>query len=149
MLYNSLKVLHIFSAALVLTSMIYSFHLWRSMLRHGITNIAGKIHTQTFFVIIPFALIQLGSGFTMISLQRENFTSLWIGGSVISFIIAILSWLVFIYFLILSQQVNASCQMSPSKLKRDRRLQAMMLMLSALSLLSMIFFMANKTAFNS
>lgn len=147
MLYNSLKILHILSAAFVLTSMAYSFHMWRSISRRDMYNIAGKIHAQTLFVIVPFALLQLGSGFTLISLQRRTFSSFWIGGSVISFVLAILSWLAFIYFLVLSQQVTSSCQNRHIKLKHDRRTQAMMLLLSALSLLSMLFFMANKAAF--
>lgn len=147
MLYNSLKILHILSASFVLTSMIYSFHLWRSISTRDIAKIAEKIHAQTFFVIIPFALVQLGSGFTLISLQRRSFSSLWIGGSVISFIVAIISWLAFIYFLVLSQQVTSSCHQNRHiKLKHDRRTQAMMLLLSAFSLLCMLFFMANKTA---
>lgn len=147
MLYNSLKILHIISATLVLTSIAYSFHLWRSMLQRNNIQISDRIQTQTAFIIIPFALVQLATGFTMIGLDEPSFSHFWISGSVISFIVAILSWLGFMYFLLLSQQVTVSVDRRP-RLKRYRRLQRLLLLLCALGLLSMVFFMANKAAIN-
>ncbi len=146
MLYNSLKILHILSATLVLTSILYSFHLWRLMLQQDKTSIAERIQTQTAFVIIPFALIQLATGFTMIGLDQAHFSRFWISGSIMSFIVAIMSWLGFMYFLLLSQQIDLASQNNPSEQKQYRRTQIMLLLLCALGLLSMLFFMANKTA---
>lgn len=144
MIYIYLKILHIISAACVLTSMAYSFHLWRSAYAHYPARTADRIQKQTALVIIPCSLLQLASGFTMISLQRYDWSAFWISGSVISFIIAILSWFGFIYFLLLSQQLTTSIQ-NHSKLQHYRRYQAFMLLCCVLGLLSMIFFMANKS----
>jgi uncharacterized membrane protein len=146
MIYNSLKILHILSATIVLTSIIYSFHLWRTTKLNTIALVAERIQTQTFFIIIPFALIQLASGFTMVSLQKANFSPFWLSGSLLSFIIAIVSWLGFLYFLLFSQQATLAIRDKTSELKRYRRMQTAMLLLCALGLLSMIFFMTNKTA---
>ena len=125
--------------------MVYSFHLWRSAYAHYPVRVADRIQKQTSLIIIPFSLLQLASGFTMISLQRYDWHAFWISGSVISFIIAILSWFGFIYFLLLSQQLTASTH-EPSKPKHYHRYQSLMLLCCALGLLSMIFFMANKSA---
>ncbi|MEO8402051.1 MAG: DUF2269 family protein [Gammaproteobacteria bacterium] len=147
MLYNYLKILHIISAAFVLTSMAYSYHLWRSMLRNG-RGVSDRIQAQTSLVIIPFAILQLASGFTLISLQHYDFSQLWIAGSVISFIVVIISWFAFMYFLLMSQQATIAAQ-KPEKAYRYRQLQGFMLLLCALGVLSMVFFMANKTVLAS
>ncbi len=144
MIYFYLKILHILSASCVLTSMMYSFHLWRSIDGHNLVTIAQRIQKQTALIIMPFALFQLATGFTMMSLKRYPWESFWISGSLTSFITAIVSWFGFIYFLLLSQQ--ATIQPNPSTPRTHyRRLQSCMLLLSALGLLSMVFFMANKT----
>jgi uncharacterized membrane protein len=145
MLYNSLKILHIISAAFVLTSILYSFHLWRSIKQQDLLTVAGRIQTQTLFIIIPCALLQLASGFTMVSLAQSSFSHFWLSGSIVSFILAIISWLGFIYFLLLAQQATITSQQNTFQQKRYWRLQAFMLLLCALGLLSMIFFMTNKT----
>lgn len=136
MLYNCLKIIHILSAGLLLTSIAYSVHLWH---RIQVTNqdsiISERIQTHTWVVIVPFAIFQLATGFTMISLQHYDFSELWIKGSVIGFIVVVISWFAFIYFL-LSGQNSAG--------KFFRRLQSSMLVLCTFSLLCMIFFMANK-----
>ncbi len=116
MFYDSLKILHIISATLVLTSIIYSYSIWRS------SNNMALIAKQTWLIIIPFAIIQLLTGFMMISLKQYDVSQLWITGSVIGFVIMICSWLGFI------------CGYA----------QSVMLSICGLSLLSMIFFMANK-----
>lgn len=125
MLYDSIKILHILSATCVVTSMGYSFYVW--CYENAIESLQ-RIQAQTGFIIVPFALVQLMTGFTMMSLKHESFSALWIQGSVIGFILAIGSWLGFVYFL----------------LSANKRLQTWMLGVCALALLSMIFFMANK-----
>ncbi|MHB1947496.1 MAG: DUF2269 family protein [Gammaproteobacteria bacterium] len=128
MLYHILKISHILSAALLLTSMAYSFHLWR-LNRKPIH--AESIQSQTWIVIIPFAVLQLATGFTMISLKHEDMSQLWISGSVIGFIVVIASWLTFVYFLLSGH---------------SRKLQATLLTLCTSGLLCMVFLMANKIA---
>ena len=144
MLYNYLKILHILSATSVLTSIAYSYHLWRSIHPHNLAMICERIQKQTTLIIIPFAIFQLATGFTMISLQHYSWAEFWLGGSVVSFISAIASWFGFLYFLLLSQQVTISGS-AKNKPRRYRRIQSLMLILCALGLLSMVFFMANKT----
>ncbi len=143
MLYIYLKIIHILSASCVLTSIVYSFHLWRSIHPHNLSIVSERIQKQTSLIIIPFAVLQLATGFTMISLQRYDWHSFWISGSVLSFITAISSWFGFIYFLLMSQQATV-LQNENSQSSRFRRLQSCMLLLCALGLLSMVFFMANK-----
>ena len=143
MLYNYLKIIHIISASFVLTSIVYSFHLWRSIHAHNLASICERIQKQTLLVIVPFAVLQLATGFSMISMKRYNIQDDWVGGSVIGFITAIASWFGFIYFLLLSQQfpIRSNRQNSTMRL---RRLQSIMLLFCAFGLLSMIFFMSNK-----
>jgi uncharacterized membrane protein len=158
MLYYCLKILHIISATLMLTSIIYSYRLWKNIQHHHeAAETAQRIQTQTWLFIIPFALIQLGTGFTMISVQHYDFSEWWISGSVIGFIVVIGSWFSFVYFLLLSQQFSEikssahdnhfiSGSGTNKKYKIFRQVQSVMLMLCAAALLSMIFFMANKSA---
>ncbi len=143
MLYIYLKMFHIISASCVLTSIVYSFHLWRSIQTHNLSTISDRIQKQTSLVIIPFAVFQLATGFTMISLKRYSWHLFWLSGSVISFITAIVSWFGFIYFLLLSEQAPILMNDHFGS-TRYRRMQSFMLLLCALGLLSMVFFMANK-----
>lgn len=126
MLYNILKISHILSAALLLTSMAYSCRLW--LLNHKSSHVES-IQAQTWMIIIPFAVLQLATGFTMISLKHEELSQLWVSGSVIGFIVVIASWLAFIYFLLSGY---------------GRKVQASLLALCTSGLLCMIFLMANK-----
>jgi hypothetical protein len=127
MLYNFLKVIHILSATTLLTSMSYSGGIWLGAKTHDFT---GKILTQSWLLIVPCAVFQLTSGFTMISLKHENLNQLWIKGSAIGFIFAIASWFGFVYFLISNE--------------RAKKRQTCFLFTCGASLLAMIFFMANK-----
>jgi uncharacterized membrane protein len=149
MIYNLLKILHIISATLLLTSIAYSFMMWRdrySSARVG-AIISSRIQTQTWVVIIPVALFQMASGFTMLSLQEDDLSQLWIVGSIVGFIVFIASWFSFIYFLLLAQQVPIDSDAHGSagqRYKFFRRAQSFMLMICAGALLSMVFFMSNK-----
>lgn len=132
MLYNFLKISHILSATLLLTSMVYSYQLWRQSARAEMaTRNSLRIQRQTWSVILPFAILQLATGFTMISLKHENLSQLWISGSVIGFMTVIMSWFAFIYFLVSSSH---------------RKWQFIFLGICTIALLCMIFFMANKIA---
>ncbi len=141
MLYDYLKILHILSATLVLTSMAYSYYLWRT---ENTTTTALRIQTQTWLIIVPFALIQLLTGFTMISLKHYDLSEFWISGSVLSFIILVSSWLGFIYFLLMGQKIPLDSALKKNRKNLFVRAQSIMLSICSLALLSMIFFMANK-----
>jgi uncharacterized membrane protein len=146
MSYNCLKILHIISAAFLLACMGYSYHLWRYMQspRDGAVR-SQYIQTLTWLFIVPLALIQLATGFSMISMNHEDISQLWISGSVIGFITLVGGWFSFIYFLLLSQQVQIE-GFSTERAGNYRRMQSMMLTVCALAVLVMVFFMANKVA---
>jgi len=119
--------------------MTYSYYLWRTIPASvSSAALAQRIQIQTWIIIIPFAIVQLVTGFTMISLKNEDLSQLWISGSVTGFVIAIASWFAFIYFLLSAQHDLAGRKIF------FRRIQASMLSICTLALLSMIFFMANK-----
>ena len=149
MLYGCLKTIHILCAAALLASMAYCYRLWRdAQTRVNSLENFDKIQTQTWLVIIPVAVIQLATGFSIINIQHEDLSQTWITASVIGFISVIASWMSFIYFLLLSQQVGNQTESTPSRsmsrYKFFRRAQQCMLMICVFSLFSMIFFMANK-----
>jgi uncharacterized membrane protein len=150
MLYSWLKVTHILSATLLLLSIAYSGHLWQKYMHNleTVPHAIQRIQTQTGLIIIPLAIVQLITGFSIISLQHYPMSELWISGSVIGFITMIASWLGFIYFLLQSQQVvcEESLVLATQKLKYLRRIQSLMLHICALGLLTMMFFMASRTA---
>ncbi len=148
MLYDSLKIFHILSATLLFTCVLYTYHLWRMIKNSYETSRAiNRIQTLTAFIIVPVAILQLATGFTMISLKNYEFSSAWITSSIIGFIVIVGSWFSFIYFLVMSQQLITqieSTQLLEVKLKFFRRVQSILLLLCVGSLFSMIFFMANK-----
>lgn len=149
MLYFCLKILHILSAALLLTSVGYSCQLWFT-LRHPQEGalVVDRVQTQTWFFIIPLAIVQLATGFTLVSLEQNELSSAWITGAVVGFITVIGSWFSFIYFLLQAQQVSnqqTSTTFLDNKHKFFRRAQSLMLLICILSLFCMMFIMANKT----
>jgi len=148
MLYTYLKILHILSAAFLLTSMVYSYHLWRYLRKPDESGtVAYRIQSQTWLIIIPCAIMQLATGFSMISLQ-DDLSPVWISSSVIGFILVMGSWFSFIYFLLLSQQLPNQLQKYPrlqaAKYKYFRRAQSIMLSVCTFGLFCLIFLMANK-----
>lgn len=149
MLYSCLKVIHIICAAILLTSMAYCYRLWRDMqTTYHNTAPLDKIQLQTWLVIMPLAVVQLATGFFIISIQQEDLNQTWITGSIIGFIFVIVSWFSFLYFLLQSQQASTSNRNTHidmrSRSKFFRRAQFFMLSVCAISLFCMIFFMANK-----
>src|SRR5688572_7606544 len=105
MFYNYCKIFHILSAAILVASIAYCYKLWRFMQPKEVGVVAERIQNQTWLLIIPAALMQLASGFTMISLKHYRLSQLWLTGSVVGFIGVIGSWIGFVYFLLLSQQL--------------------------------------------
>jgi len=112
-------VTHILSASVLLFTFIQLFFPKKIFQPH-----------QTFFIVIPLAIFQLLSGFTMISLKHYDFKEMWVQGSAMGFMVFIISWLIFVklYF------------------SRFKPLSFIMLVLSNLTLLIMIFLMTNKIA---
>jgi uncharacterized membrane protein len=148
MWYNYLKFFHLLSAAFLLVSMVYSFHLWKKI-QHGRKAIllSQRIQVQTVYYIIPLVILQLATGISMISLQQDAFSHWWISVSIIGFIIIVGSWFSFIYFLLVAQQLSTEEKNAlPIKYSYFRRAQSIMLFLCATAILSMIFLMANKSA---
>jgi len=123
MIYESIKILHIISAAFLLTGMAASIYQWKYA-QDGMV-LSRKI-VQYTLLILPFFLLQLLSGFTMISLKHYALSEHWLMGSLISFMIVSFSWILFI------------CSSS-------RRKQIIFLSVCLFFLASMIFLMANKT----
>jgi len=133
-LYNHIKIFHIFSATFLLSSMVYSYYLWQTAAPTGI----GRIQTQTLFIILPCALIQLMTGFSMISLEKTGIAALWIKGSVGGFLLAMGCWFAFIYCLLAHVH---------SARRTYYNLQVISLTGCLIGIISMLFFMANKTQF--
>jgi len=148
MLYSCLKIIHILGATVLLMTMAYCIRLWREIQfpQHN-SDCFDRIQSLTWLVIVPVSLILLVTGFTIISVQHESFSQLWVTGSALGFIVLIASWFSFIYFLVLSLQTSDQMQ-GPShsfaKFKFLRHAQSVLLSLCAISIFTMIFFMANK-----
>lgn len=135
-MYNALKIIHILSAIIFVTSMTYCLYLWRfKTYQRTVAIIFQCIQAQTFRFIIPFILLQLFTGFTLFSLQPEKFTPGWPVGIFIHFVIVIAAWVVFIYFLCRSQQ--------SARFNFYRRIQGIMLLICLSALLTLIFQMAS------
>jgi hypothetical protein len=123
MLYNYLKIFHILSAGILLSSMLYSCRVWWQSID------SQRIQTQTWLVIVPIALMQLFTGFTMLSLNQDALLPLYVKGIVIAFVITITSWMLFTYFVVNTQRIIW---------------QKISLFVCFTSILSMIYFMASK-----
>lgn len=146
MAYEYLKILHIISASLIIGSILYSYRIWLAMPHsHNRFALFARIQKQTAYIIIPATLIQLGSGFTLISLQHYTMSDWWIGTSLLGFSLLVVSWVTFVYFLYISEQDIAKNDAAAGQGKQfAHRAQSLMLMLCALSVVIMIFAMANR-----
>ena len=148
-LYDFLKILHILSATMLLASLGVNIHLWMNYPRpREAATVAYRIQAQTFTLILPLILVQLGTGFTMLSLEQNDFNQTWIVGSVLGFVTVVGSWFSFIYFLLQAQQIStrdSSKRFTADKYRFFRRAQSVMLVICVTALLCMIFFMTNKT----
>ena len=95
MLYSSLKIVHILSATLLLMGIAASMRFWFT--NRDPVYLSEKIQAKTIQVIVPFALLQLVTGFTMISLKHYALSETWIQGSLMSFVVLIASWFAFLF----------------------------------------------------
>lgn len=133
MFYDILKILHIISASLMLSSVIYT-SLIVIRARNNKDSSLQPIQTQTWALFIPTAIFQLASGFTMISVKHYDMSEFWIIGSMSGFMVLIISWFGFLYLLV----------SSPSKNLFYFMLQITLLLTTGITLLFMIFLMTNK-----
>jgi len=142
MTYDWLKFFHIIGAGLLLSSLGYSYYLWKEIdTRRYPAILFERIQQQTWLVIAPLAIIQLASGFTMISLKHYAFHKLWVKGSIFSFLLVLMSWFSFIYFLFCSQRISIATKHSSAKYKKA---QLHALLVFKVALVAMIFFMSTK-----
>lgn len=132
MFYDILKILHIIGATLLLSSIFCSFWVWLNTKKSN--SSLQTIQTQTWALFIPTAIFQLATGFTMISLKQYDLSEFWIIGSMSGFMVLIISWFSFLYLLFTSSLKNRFYKL----------LQITLLMASGITLLFMIFLMANK-----
>jgi hypothetical protein len=128
--YNCIKIFHIVSASLLLTSMIYSYLSVKSAKNTETT--VNFLQNSAFMIVLPLAVIQLFSGFIMLSLKQTELTQLWVKGSIVGFIIGITSWFGWCYFM----QSN----------KYPKFTHTGLLITSILGLLTMLFFMTTRLA---
>ena len=136
-LYDFIKLFHFISAAILLLSICYSSRLWLSSNKSSnkssntISNriTLGRITTQTGAVIIPCALFQLITGFTLVSLKHHALPIHWVILCISGFMVAMTTWFLFIYGLF-------SNKIRPVFL-------SIVLLLCAMSLLFMVFLMSN------
>jgi uncharacterized membrane protein len=134
MLYNSLKIFHILFAAGLIISLVHAVYLWQSAKNTtDRSDIQAALSIQTGLVILPLAILQLVLGFTMISIKQYDLNALWIRGSILAFMIMILSWLSFTYLFV-----------TRADHKINHYGQIIFLSLALAALLFMIFCMANK-----
>lgn len=129
MLYDYLKIFHILSAGLLLTGMAYSVQLWRAV--PGNPSLVYRIQSCSVLCVFPVAVMQLITGFFMISLKHYSWSEVWIIGSASGLMMVVFSWFAFICFLAMSV---------------SRRFQLALLMTCAASLFIMIFFMTSRWA---
>lgn len=115
MLYNYLKIFHILTASLLLSGMLYTVYRWLK---------TDEVPVNLSLVIIPFTIIQLLTGFTMISLKRSDFSAAWISSVIIGFICVIVTWISFTCY---------------------QRARLITVSMGSLALLSIIFLMVSKT----
>jgi uncharacterized membrane protein len=134
MLYDTLKIVHILSATLLLTSMVVCVRLWQLLKKTSCEETIARIQSKTLWIAF-FALFQLLSGFTLIGLKGKDLSPGWIISNMMGFIVMIGSWFAFTYTVSLSHRSTLRYQHLPS----------ILLFICIITLGSMIFLMANRT----
>jgi len=135
MLYNNIKFIHILSATLLIMSMVSCYLIWKKAYTTHTEGSTQKLQTSTWLIVTPTLIFQLFSGFYMASLKNYPMTQLWLQGSAIGFLILTTSWFGFIYCFFKHKKHGFNFLKS---------LQIILLLICLLTVLSMIFLMANK-----
>ncbi len=113
MSYSLLKIIHVISACLLfgtgLSTAIYMYLAHRSQNREIIANTFKMIVKGDWYFTLPSGFIQLATGLLMvIHCRLPFFTSFWLWGSTIGYLIAALCWFPVVYLQI--QLKNIACQ---------------------------------------
>ncbi len=141
--YNLLKILHIVSGSLtfsaILGSQAYWLYLSLGQNQHS-EKTKSEWRKQFMAAVREFiapgiflgALIQIGSGFTLISWHQVPWTALWVRGALIGILALLINWGLFMG--LLAYQTH-----------KAKYYAAISLALSTGILSTMIYFMANRT----
>lgn len=122
MAYNTLKFIHILTAAAFVSSLVFFAYQWTSGL-----HLKKNILTYSLYSIVPLLIFQLFSGFTLISLKPAS--TIWVATTVLLFLTFFISGLLLFYCLLQSKY---------------RPLQLLVSLFAFSSMLGMIFLMVNK-----
>ena len=153
MFYDWIKILHVISAALFFTGTLNIFLYWVYVNKSGnisrIGHASQRILLLGWLMILPAGLFQLLSGFTMLSLKHFLLAERWVQASLGGFVIVILCWFSLLYLITGSQTLLSNISQEgllSSDFLRTRNRQYCLFALILLTILVMIFFMANKIA---
>ncbi len=147
--YDTLKILHILGATLVLSSLAYCIALWHAMPNADNSYVLfARIQKQTALIIMPLGTLQLLSGVTLISLQHTALGLPWLYLSFAGFIGLMTCWLGFMYCLTMAQQntLQNNDQKNPHRRAFYRRAQTYMLAASGIALAVILFAMTSRLA---
>ncbi len=134
--YNSLKIIHILSGSLVFCTIlvVQSYWVWwayQPLDEHERAPFAHSLHQKTLPILTLGALIQIISGFTLISLHHISWQALWVKATFIGIVLLLGNWGVFIGLLSLQRA-------------KARYLAIISLALSVGILSTMVYFMSNQ-----
>lgn len=134
--YNFLKIIHILSGSLVFCTIVgvQSYWLWwayQPLEAQARAPFAEPLHQKTLPILILGAMIQIVSGFTLISLHHIAWQALWVKAAFIGIVLLLLNWGIFIGLLSLQRA-------------KARYLAPLSLALSLGILSAMVYFMANQ-----
>jgi len=134
--YNTLKIIHILSGSLVFCTIlgVQSYWLWwayQPLDEHERAPFAHALHQKTLPILILGTLIQIISGFMLISLHHISWQALWIKATFIGIVLLLGNWGIFIGLLSLQRAIA-------------RYLAIVSLALSVGILSAMVYFMANQ-----
>lgn len=124
MTYFTIKIIHVTSAALLISVILQTIYLWRTE-KINFTS----VQKRALCFVGPMSLVQLISGFNLISIKNYPPQAFWVAGSITSFILFILTWFIFIFSLFF-----------PRRLKT----QFSSLILAVSFIILMVFFMSSR-----
>ena len=126
-LYFTLKIFHVISGAIVFCSAFIVPLYW--IIEKKPTDIfCQKTLTLALFITLPFLLLQLVTGFTIIGIKQYSIHLPWVWGTFTGFMVLFLSWFLALYFLT----------------QKNKPAWAASITLSFAALLLMLFLMANQ-----
>ncbi len=134
-----LKIIHVLGASFFFTGASLVTVRWLGW-RNAIDTATLSLDKIIWLFIIPTALIQLITGFSIISIKQYRLDQVWIAGSLIGFFIQITGWMLW-------QNVYQRYLHSPKTSTTLKKILSVLCIVLMLVLLMMIFFMTNKHLF--